>query len=146
MDPLGPAEISRRFAAAPVWWIATSSADDGPHTVPVWGVVVDGLLHTYADPGARRVRDLRADPRVVVHLESGSDVLIVRGTATVGGEVVEHPDVVAAYAQAYPSPEDAAFLPGAPEMAGVVLVTVRPESALAWSLDDFFASQRRWSA
>lgn len=143
---LDRSSLEGRFSAAPVWWLATASVADGPHTVPVWGVVVDGILCSYADPGARRVRDLASDPRAVLHLESGSDVLIVRGTCTIGGPVVERPDVVAAYASKYTAPEDAPFLPGAPEMDGVVLLELRPTSAQAWNLADFFGSQQRWRA
>lgn len=143
---LSAASIAERFHAEPFWWMATASADDGPHAVPVWGVAVDGLLCTYADPGARRVRDLDDDPRAVLHLESGADVLVVRGRCTVDGPVVERPDVIGAYAAKYTAPEDAPFLPGAPEMAGVVLVTFTPATAMSWSLDDFFGSQRRWRA
>jgi Pyridoxamine 5'-phosphate oxidase len=143
---LSRSEIDDRLSAAAFWWVVTSSTDDGPHAVPVWGVVVDGRLCTYADPHARRVRDLADDDRGVLHLESASDVLIVRGRFRTHGPVVDDPEVVAAYAAKYPTPADADFLPGAPGMAGIVLVTFEPASALAWSLDDFFASQRRWSA
>jgi hypothetical protein len=139
-------EIATRLSASPVWWIATASRSAGPHSVPVWGVVVDGVALSYADPSARRVRDLAEDPRCAVHLESGSDVLIVHGSLEDAGDAAADPVAVAAYARKYAAPGDAQYLPGAPQMAGVRLLALSPVRAMAWRLDDFFGSQRRWSA
>lgn len=139
------AEVAQRLAAAHYWWVATAGPT-GPHAVPVWGVVVDGVPWFYGDPSAVRSRDLATDPRCVVHLESAEDVLIVRGTAEPAGDPSGWPDVVAAYRGAYTAPDEVAFLPDDPSMAGVVLYRVAPGSALAWDLDDFLGSQRRWHA
>lgn len=144
--PLTRAELVRRLGAARVWWLVSADAEHGPHAVPVWGVAVDDTLVTYVDPSARRYAQLKADPRCVVHLESGTDVLIVRGTATDIGAPAEHPAVVAAYRADYPGEGDAEFLPDVPEMAGIRFLRIDPTSAMAWDVDDFFASQRRWSA
>jgi hypothetical protein len=73
-------------------------------------------------------------------------VLIVRGRADNAGDPAGHPAVVAAYAGKYHAGGDAEFLPGTPEMAGIVFFAVQPTSAMAWSLADYFGSQRRWSA
>ena len=139
-------EVAQRFAAAQCWWVATTG-EDGPHAVPVWGVVVDGVLHFYGEPTAVRSRNLLADPRLVLHLESGSSVLIVHGTATAGGPAGEVPDVAAAYAAKYTDPTDLEYLPDAPGMGGVLLWTVAPTRAIAWQLgtsDDWV--NRRWRA
>ena len=139
-------EIAERLSASQMWWIATASPSAGPHSVPVWGVVVDGVALSYADSASRRVRDLAEDPRCAVHLESGADVLIVHGQLQDLGEAAADPAGVAAYASKYSAPEDAEYLPGAPQMSGVRLLALRPARAMAWRLDDFFGSQRRWSA
>jgi hypothetical protein len=138
-------EAAGRLAAARNWWVATAGRG-GPHAVPVWGVIVDGTPWFYSDPGSVRAGDLAEDPRIVVHLESGDDVLIVRGLARNAGDPTDHPAVVAAYAAKYRAEGDAEFLPGTPEMAGIVLFAVQPAVALAWTLADYFGSQRRWAA
>jgi len=87
---LGWEEIGARFGRAAVWWLVTADRSAGPHAVPVWGVVVDGVLYCYADPASRRMRDLREDRRAVAHLEDGSDVLIVHGDLHDLGAAADH--------------------------------------------------------
>ncbi len=139
------ADAAARLAGARNWWVATAGPD-GPHAVPVWGVVVDGAPWFYSDPGSVRAANLAADPRIVLHLESGDDVLIVRGLAVNAGDPAGHPSVVAAYAGKYRADGDAEFLPGTPQMTGIVVFAVQPVAAMAWNLADYFGSQRRWAA
>lgn len=147
MAELGWDELAQRYGAAQNWWVATSGAS-GPHAVPVWGVVVDGALHFYGDPTSVRSRNLAADPRVVLHLESGSDVLIVHGSAPAGAPAHEHAGVVAAYAAKYTHPTDLPYLPDADGMADVLLHTVVPSRAVAWRFDGSGegGDPRRWRA
>jgi hypothetical protein len=139
-------EVAQRLAAEPFWWIATGSVSGGPHSVPVWGVVLDGVPLSYADSNARRVQDCASDPRAVLHLPSATDVLVVWGTLRDEGLAEQRPDVVAAYAAKYTDPGDQRWLPGTPAMAGVRLLSVTPRRARAWTLADFIGSQRRWTA
>lgn len=138
-------EVAQRLAAAHYWWVATSGPA-GPHAVPVWGVVVDGVPWWYGEPDGVRARNLAADRRCVVHLESAEDVLIVRGTAARAGPPGEQPDVVAAYRVKYTAPDEQPFLPDDLAMAGAVLYRVTPTAALTWEVSDFLHSERRWRA
>jgi hypothetical protein len=113
----------------------------------VWGVVVEGVLHFYGEPGARRSRNLAADPRLVVHLESGSSVLIVYGTVAVGPPAGEVAAVSAAYAAKYTDPTDLDYLPDAAGMGAALLFSVTPARAIAWALGDADGMvNRRWVA
>ena len=76
---------------------------------------------------------------------SAADVLIVRGTAEDLGPPAQVPAVVAALAGKYTSPRDRPYLLDADPSFDVVYA-VRPRSALAWRMDDYDASQRRWAA
>jgi hypothetical protein len=146
MSALGWDEIERRFSDAQNWWVATSG-DAGPHAVPVWGVVVDGALHFYSEDSTVRSRNLAGDERLVLHLESGSDVLILHGTATRGDAAGAHPAINAAYAAKYADPTDLEFLPDAEGMQGARLWTVSPERAIAWRLGSSEEwDNRRWTA
>jgi len=145
-NPLTWVEVADRFSAAPTWWVATVGPA-GPHAVPVWGVLVRGALHFYGEPSAVRSRNIATDPRIVVHLESGSSVLILHGAATVGGRAGGDADVCAAYAAKYADPSDVAYLPDALGMESALLFTVAPTRAIAWQLgtsDD--VEPRRWHA
>ncbi|MFN8147365.1 MAG: pyridoxamine 5'-phosphate oxidase family protein [Candidatus Nanopelagicales bacterium] len=146
MDELGWDEIVERFGAAQNWWVATSGTG-GPHTVPVWGVAVDGALHFYGEASSVRSRNLAADPRVVLHLESGSDVLVLHGSAPAGAPAHTDAGVVAAYRAKYTHPTDLAYLPDADGMAAVLLHTVEPVRAFAWRFDGTGdGTVRRWRA
>ena len=140
-------EVAERFAAAQNWWVSTSSPDTGPHAVPVWGVVLDGVLAFYGEDGSRRSRNLAADPRTVLHLEDGSDVLIVHALAHDVGPAHEHARACALYAAKYTHPTDAQWLPDAPGMADMRLWRAEPQRAMTWTLYGADSLEtRRWTA
>ncbi len=68
-----------RLARSLHYWVATTSRDGRPHTVPVWGVWVDGAVCFGGGPDTRWSRNLKANPKVAVHLEKGDDVVILEG-------------------------------------------------------------------
>src|SRR3990172_9478444 len=71
--------VEERMAKPKNYWVATTRPDGRPHTVPVWGVWVDGTLHFGGGPDTVWSRNLAANPNVAVHLESGSEVIIFEG-------------------------------------------------------------------
>jgi hypothetical protein len=70
--------VVERLEAASHYWVATASRDGRPHARPVDGVVVDATLY-FSGGDVRWVKDLRENPRISVHLESASDVVILDG-------------------------------------------------------------------
>ena len=81
----------------------------------------------------------------MVHLESGEDVVILRGTAQDLGTPASVPEVVAALSAKYTGERDRQYLPDA-DPAFDLVYAVRPRSAMAWRLADYDGSQRRWAA
>lgn len=73
--------VQERMTASYIYWITTAGGR-GPHAVPVWGVWLDDALYFSNGPTTRTGRNLAADARVSVHLESGEDVVIVEGAVT----------------------------------------------------------------
>src|SRR5581483_9642814 len=104
-------EVAGRLAPARTYWLSTTTPSGAPHAAPVWGAVTGGTLYLFSERRTVKARNLAADPRVVVHLESGDDVLIVRGVADDLGPPAANPDVIAALSAKYTRPEDQAFLP-----------------------------------
>ena len=137
-------EIADRLAAARNYWLCTTMPSGAPHAAPVWGVVTGQDLYLYTERRTVKARNLAADSRLVVHLESGEDVLIVRGTAEDLGTPAQVPDVVAALAAKYTGEGDRQYLPDADPDFDVVYA-IRPQSAIIWRLADYEASQRRWT-
>ena len=70
-----------RLTASRNYWIVTASPERGPHAMPVWGLWHDGGLVFSSGASSRKARNLAADPRVVVHLESGDEAVILEGGA-----------------------------------------------------------------
>jgi hypothetical protein len=138
------AEIAERLCAPRQYWLSTTTPSGGPHATPVWGVVTEETLCFYSRRSTVKARNLAADPRAVVHLESGEEVMIVRGLLDDLGTPAEVQYVVAALAAKYTGPEDQQYLPSNDPDFDVVYA-LRPQSAMAWRLDDYTASQRRWS-
>jgi hypothetical protein len=136
-------QVAARLAAARSYWLCSTTPSGAPHAAPVWGVVLNDTLHLYTERRTVKARNIAADPRVVVHLESAEDVLIVRGTAEDLGTPAQVPEVVAALSAKYPGAEDRQYLPAA-DPAFDVVYAIRPQSARMWRLPDFEGSQRGW--
>ena len=84
-SPAPPGELlpwswaQQRLVAARTYWIATTRPDGRPHCRPVWGVwLPDGF---WFSTGSLARRNLVANPQVTVHLDSGTEVVIVEGAA-----------------------------------------------------------------
>lgn len=77
--PLDWAWVDAELRTAGTYWV-TAGGGGHPHPRPVWGVWSGDRLHlSIGSPVIARL--LEQDPRVTVHLDSGTDVVIVEGTA-----------------------------------------------------------------
>lgn len=127
------AEVEGRLAAARNFWLVTASLRGRPHVAPVWGLWRQGAFYFGTDPASRKGRNLAANPSVVVHLESGDEVVIVEGRARrLDAEALE-PGLDEAYHLKYGVP-----------LAGNPVYRVEPTRAFAWTEADFPESATRW--
>ena len=111
----------------------------------MWVAVSGGVAHVFTYRGARKARNIAADPRVVLHLPDPEDVLIVEGRLRDLGGPEDAPDVVATFAEKYQAADDRAYLPGVDPSVDAVYA-LEPDRALTWRLADFEKSQQRWTA
>lgn len=109
------------------YWVATA----GPHASPVWAVWAERTLVFSCGGSSRKARALARDPRIVVHLESGADVVIVEGKAE---QVDVTAELLAAYAEKY----------GPVEASIGNWYRVRPNRVLAWREEDYPLSATRF--
>lgn len=86
------ARILARLADEQIAWLGTTGRDGYPHAVPVWFLWRDGRAIVFSEPATAKVRNIRADHRVVFHLEAGEDgeqVAVLRGVASISADPTE---------------------------------------------------------
>jgi PPOX class probable F420-dependent enzyme len=86
LDSSARARADRRLRSEQVLWLTTVRADGQPQASPVWFLWDGETLLIFSQPSAQKLRNLAANPRVAVHLdtdEAGEDVLTIEGTAAV---------------------------------------------------------------
>jgi pyridoxine/pyridoxamine 5'-phosphate oxidase len=103
--------------------------------MPVWGVWLDGAVVFSTSPDSRKGRNLERDPRVVVHTESGDEVVILEGE-------VERARLDDRLADAYEAKYDYRPEPGKPE--GLWL-RLSPNVAYAWVEQDYLRTATRFT-
>lgn len=79
------ATAERRLDRDMIIWLTTVGPDKHPHAVPVWFWWDGHSFLIYSVPG-RKVRDIRANPNVELHLNTdrtGDKLVMVDGRATI---------------------------------------------------------------
>jgi hypothetical protein len=126
---------TERLASARNYWIATTSPGNAPHAAPVWGLWIDDAVVFSTSRESRKGRNLVRDPRVVIHLESGDEVVIVQGE-------VEETTLDDRLADAYEAKYG--YRPGPGSSDGLWL-RLRPRVALAWMESDYPSTATRFA-
>lgn len=83
------ARALRRLETEQVAWLGSTGRDGYPHAVPIWFLWHEGRALIMSEPETAKVRNLRADDRVLLHLEAGADgeqLTVLRGTAALSPE------------------------------------------------------------
>ena len=128
--------VDDALRSAATYWVV-ARADGHPHPRPVWGLWHDERLHLSV--GSPMVaRQLEVDPTVTVHLDSGTDVVLIEGRVVDRGA---DDAIVGAYVEKYDRPYDVTEF-GA-------FTVVAPLRALAWRASglagrDGFTATGRW--
>ena len=105
------------------------------------GVWLDEVFYFGTGPGSVKARNLAANPALVVHLESGDDVVILEGEAEWLTAV--DPALWQRIADHYEA-KYTGFRPDPPSPQGP-FIALRPQVALGWLERDFVRSATRWS-
>ncbi len=129
--------VSERMAQAMCYWICTVGPDGRPHATPVDGLWLDDTLYFGGSPETRRNRNLAANPAVCVHLESGSDVVILQGEAR-----PRTPDRELAHRLAEASARKYGYAPKPEEYQANGVHVFRPQVAFGWK--QFPRDVTRW--
>jgi hypothetical protein len=121
-----------RLEQAKNYWVVTVRPDGRPHAVPVWGAWVDRRF--YFDGGGVKAANLASNPAATVHLEDGTEVVIVEGVYDKAA--TPDADLFARIRDSYGAKYD--YRPETPGQ----LFTIRPRVVLAWQ--QFPRDATRW--
>ena len=130
--------VEERLRVSRNYWVNSTRPGGRPHAMPVWGVWVEGAFLFSTDSESRKGRNLAANPAVVVHLESGDDVVILEGVV----EKVTDPALLAKADQAY-SEKYQYHMIGEETPPGLVY-RLRPRKVFAWPESSFPSTATRW--
>lgn len=88
LDPANDvhAKALKRLQTEEIGWLGTNGRDGYPHAVPVWFLWHDGAAYVFSQPKAAKTKNLRVDPRAMLHLEAGADgeqLQVLQGTAEI---------------------------------------------------------------
>ena len=124
-----------RLRRAHNYWVCSTRPDMRPHTAPIWGLWMDAAFYFSTDPSSTKARNLSANPAIIVHVESGDEVVIVEGRCA-PCELTKAHDT--AYFRKYKH-----HLFGFP--APMVMLRVEVAVIMAWREKDFSSSTTRWT-
>jgi nitroimidazol reductase NimA-like FMN-containing flavoprotein (pyridoxamine 5'-phosphate oxidase superfamily) len=124
--------VEQRLSDALHYWLCTVRPDGRPHAVPKWAVYVDAKIYFDGSPETRHARNIAQNPQVVLHLESGEDVIIVEGTAKEYGKPAAELalQIAQAYAQKY---ADRGYAPEPDQWDEGGLFEITPHTVIAWT-------------
>jgi PPOX class probable F420-dependent enzyme len=130
-------KLSKLIARERVCRVATADADGKPHLVPVCHVLLGGKIYFGSDRNARKVTNLRENPRIALTVDLYSEDwshlkgVMIAGTATLIERGPRFQQTRARLYEKYPQyPEEAAL--GASDSA---IVEVTPTKVFTWGLN-----------
>lgn len=124
--------VEQRLSDALHYWLCTVRPDGRPHAVPKWAVYVEGKVYFDGSPETRHARNIAQNSHVVLHLESGEDVVIVEGTAKESGKPAAELalQIARAYAHKY---TDRGYAPEPDQWDEGGLFEIKPQTVIAWT-------------
>ena len=137
LDPYKPAHAraQQRLRSEQIAWLTTVRADGQAQSSPVWFLWDGQTFLLYSQPGAQKVRNLAANPRVALHLDddgTGGDVVTFEGTATVEPDS-PRADRVDGYLTKYETAIEAlGYEPGPFARTYSTAIRVRPTRVRVW--------------
>lgn len=139
-DPQGLlewSEISNRLAESHNYWVSTTRPDGRPHAAPVWGLWFEGGFYFSTGEQSQKYKNLDQQPHVIVHLESGDEVVILEGVI----ERVTEAGLLSRLNQAY---NQKYGLDIVQDVDTGFALCLHPERAMAWHESTFPDSATRW--
>jgi general stress protein 26 len=132
--------LSDQMSKARNYWIITTRPNGRPHATPVWGVWLDEVFYFGMGARSRKARNIESNPWIVVHLESGDDVVILEGTV----ERITDQTTLAHIDEVYAAKYNFHPLGDETKQLDNPFYALHPHKAYSWLEKDFPGSATRW--
>jgi hypothetical protein len=111
----------------------TPEASGGrPHVIPCWAVFIDGRIYYDGSPETRHNRNIKANPYLSVHLENGTEAIMLEGKSRPAGK--PSPELGKILSQAYKKKyKDFGYTPEPNSWDQGGLYVFTPSQCIAWS-------------
>lgn len=124
--------VVKRLEDSKNYWLCSVRPDGRPHTIPRWGVFLDGRFYYDGSPETRHAINISSNAHVSLHLESGDEALIAEGSSAPAGKPPEvlAKRLAAAYRAKY---EKFGYAPEPNQWNDGGLYVFTPVKVLAWT-------------
>lgn len=125
--------VEKRLQESKNYWLCSVRPDGRPHVVPRWGVFLDGKFYYDGSPETRHAQNIMENPHVNLHLESGSDVVIMEGESAPAGK--PDPSLALRLAEAYREKyKEDGYSPEPNQWDAGGLYVFTPRQCIAWTV------------
>lgn len=139
------ADVEARLVASKHYWLASVRPDGRPHSIPRWGVWIEGRFWYDGAPTTQHARNAQRNPAVALTLESATEVVIIEGSSMAARAAPKA--LGERLATAFGKYADDGYAPTPDAWSGDDgggLRVVTPERALAWFAFPKDVTRFRW--
>lgn len=123
--------VAAQLTESKHYWLCTVRPDGRPHVVPRWCVYLDGKIYYDGSPETRHTRNIKRNPNVSLHLESGTEAVILEGTSVPAGKPA--PELGKRLSKAYKKYKAMGYAPKPDSWDEGGLYVFTPRQCIAWS-------------
>jgi hypothetical protein len=124
--------VAAQLTESKNYWLCSVRPNGHPHVVPRWAVFIDGKIYYDGSPETRHARNIESNPQISLHLESGTEAIMLEGTSAPAGK--PSPELGKKLSQAYKKKyKDFGYAPepNAWDEGGLFVFT--PHQCIAWT-------------
>jgi len=123
--------VEQKLREAINYWLCSVRPNARPHSIPKWAVWVNGRIYFDGSPETRHARNIAQNPYVSVHLESGTEAVMMDGAAR---ELRPTRELAQAIAAAYTAKyKSFGYAPEPHQWDEGGLFEIQPHTVLAWT-------------
>lgn len=124
--------VEKQMTESKFYWLSTTSKNGNPHAIPIWGVWLEQAFYFGGGPDTKNRKNLERNPNIVVHTESGSQVVILEGVFSLETDDSVNDKIVEIYKEKYKLEHPKPFW------------RVDPVKVFAWTSDDYAKTPTKW--